>query len=146
VKIRQRVQMERRWRYLAPAVNPIEGHLSWCWIENLKAESVARVLCHWHQEGIEAAVVDRASGHLEAQKANAGVVLIFQPPYSPELNPMERVFEEIRRAVEGRPYRDLQEKVERIEEELRRWAGDPARTRGLTGWSWIQEAWAYLPP
>ena len=27
---------------------------------------------------------------------------IYQPPYSPELNPAERVFEEVRRWVEGR--------------------------------------------
>jgi transposase len=146
VKIRQRVQMERKWCYLLLAVQPIEGRLFWCWIENLKAESIAPVLQRWGQEGVGAAVVDRASGHQSAGKQANGIVLIFQPPYSPEVNPAERVFEELRRAIEGQVYDGLEEKVARVEEELHRLASEPERVRRLTSWSWIQKAWAGLPP
>ncbi len=146
VKVRQRVQMEREWRYLALAVEPLTGRLSWCWIENLKAESIAPVLQRWHQDGAGVVVWDQAPGHQGARPQVKGMVLIFQPPYSPELNPVERIFQEIRRAVEGRPYSSLEEKMECVERELRRWAADPERVRRLTGWAWIQEAWASLPP
>jgi transposase len=91
-------------------------------------------------------VVDRASGHQSAGKQANGIVLIFQPPYSPEVNPAERVFEELRRAIEGQVYDGLEEKVARVEEELHRLASEPERVRRLTSWSWIQKAWAGLPP
>ena len=112
MKIRQWVQIEREWRYLMLAVQPIEGWLFWFWIENLKAESIAPVLQRWGQEGLG------------------------------EVNPGERVFEELRRAIEGQVYDGLEEKVARVEEELHRLAAEPERVRRVTGWSWIQKAWA----
>ena len=36
--------------------------------------------------------------------------MVAQPAYSPELNPAERVFEEVRRWVEGRVYESIEEK------------------------------------
>ena len=68
---------------------------------NLRAESIAPVLQRWGQEGV-GAVVDRASGHQSAGEQANGIVLIFQPPYSPEVNPAERVFEELRRSLRAR--------------------------------------------
>jgi ABC-type glutathione transport system ATPase component len=139
------VQIERSWRYLALAVEPIEGCLSWCWIGNLKAARIATALQQWQQDGIEAVVVGRASGHRSGEAKEIGVVLVFQPPYSPELKPAERVFEELRRVIEGRRYGRLAEKRARVEEELRRLAADPERVKSLTGWSWIREVWTKLP-
>ncbi len=50
---------------------------------------------------------------------------VVQPAYAPELNPVERFFRELRRAVEGRVY--------------------PDRVRQLCGWTWIREALTALP-
>ena len=49
------------------------------------------------------------SHRIELVRSVAGVKTIVQPPYSPELNPAERVFEEVRRWVEGRVYESLEE-------------------------------------
>ena len=57
-----------------------------------------------------------------------------QPPYAPELNPVERFFRELRRAVEGRVYPDLQAKQ-----------ADPKWVRQLCGWAWIRKALTKLP-
>ncbi len=56
---------------------------------------------------------------------------IIQPAYSPELNPAERVFEEVRRAIEGKTYPSLEHK---------RLAADSVRVQGLCFWPWIQQA------
>ena len=40
----------------------------------------------------------------------------YQPPYSPELNPAERVFAEVRRWVEGRRYERIEAKKAAVEE------------------------------
>lgn len=66
--------------------------------------------------------------------------LIEQPPYSPELNPSERVFEEIRRKVEGKVYGNKHgEKKAAIERELQQLAADPEKVKSLAGWTWIQQ-------
>ncbi len=74
------------------------------------------------------------------------MTLVQQPPAAPELQPAERVFEELRRVVEGTVYATLEEKVAAVERELQALAADPARVKVLAGWHWIQEAWAALPP
>jgi transposase len=44
--------------------------------------------------------------------------LIVLPPYSSELNPVERVFEEVRRAIEGKAYATLEDKMTAVAEFL----------------------------
>jgi transposase len=39
-----------------------------------------------------------------------GLRRVYQPPYSPELNPAKRVFAEVRRWVEGRMYESMKAK------------------------------------
>ena len=63
----------------------------------------------------------------------------------PELNPAERVFEEVRRWVEGKVYESIEEKMEAVNAYLRRLESDPGRVRSLTEWNWIGEAVQSLP-
>ena len=57
--------------------------------------------------------------------------LIGLPPYSPELNPAERVFEEVRRWIEGNVYPSLEDKVAAVEAYLTELESNPDRVRGL---------------
>jgi len=66
-------------------------------------------------------------------------VLITQPPYSPELNPAERVFEAIRAEVEGKVYPTMAAKQDTVEQFLKTLSASPERIKSLAGWSWIQE-------
>ena len=97
-------------------------------------------------QGLEVEVWDGASGHRAPKVRRVGLMLVQQPPYAPELQPAERVFEELRRVVEGQVYAMLEEKVAAVERELQALAADPARVKALAGWHWIEEAWAALPP
>ncbi len=63
LKIRQRVQMRREWRYLALAVAPDRGTLTWPWIANMKGPQIATAAAHWRDAGVAAVVWDGASGH-----------------------------------------------------------------------------------
>jgi hypothetical protein len=69
---------------------------------------------------------------------------IEQPAAAPELNPAERVFEELRRAVEGEPYATLEQKVAVVERELKALAAEPERVKRLAGWEWIRDAYTQL--
>ena len=146
VKVRQRVQMTREWRYLAVAVDGRRGTLRWCWIPKMKGATIAEAVQAWQAQGLEAVVWDGASGHRAPEVRQVGLTLLQQPPYAPELQPAERVFEELRRVVEGQVYATLEEKVAAVERELRALAADPERVKSLAGWRWIEEAWAALPP
>jgi len=94
VKVRQAVPIVYRWAYLALAVEVRSGRLLWSWIGRLQAEAIAQVVSSWRAAGVEVVVWDGAHAHKAQQ---VGVRLICQPPYAPELNPVERVFEEPRR-------------------------------------------------
>ncbi len=87
----------------------------------------------------------RAPSHTAGLIKGSGVVTVNLPPYSPELNPVERIFEELRRRIEGQVYGRIELKVEAAERVLRELAAEPARVIRLAGWPWITDALASLP-
>ena len=145
VKLRQRVAFGRVWRYLALAIDVVRGVVSWTWIENMKGHSIAEAVQAFKEAGVEAMVWDRAGGHRTLAVREVGVTLVEQPAASPELNPAERVFEELRRKIEGRNYDDIEQKKAAVEAELMMLAADPAKVRSLAGWDWITNAYQALP-
>lgn len=142
VKIVQPLALTYTWKYLALAVNGLTGTLRWAWATSMKKEAIAAIVEEWQQAGVAALVWDGAASHRARLVRGIGLPLITQPPAAPELNPAERVFEELRRAVEGRTYASLADKMAVIERELAALASDHPRLRRLTGWAWIQEALA----
>lgn len=145
VKLRQPVEIRYAWRYLALAVEPLAGRLRWQWLERLQKESVAAVVGHWQADGVAAVVWDNAPSHTAKVVQGAGLPLIGLPSYAPELNPAERVIEELRRAVEGEVYGEIERKVAAVEAALRTLAADPVAVRRLVGWDWLIDALAALP-
>jgi transposase len=144
VKIRQKLELKYEWRYLALAVDVMQGQLRWKWTPNMKKETVQEVVEEWQGAGVEALVWDRAPGHGAKIVAAVGLPLVKQPPASPELNPAERVFEELRREVEGEVYGTIENKMRVVERELEAMAASPERVQRLTGWSWIRDTLARL--
>lgn len=146
VKVRQPVQLKYEWRYLFLVVDGQAGTLHWCWIDTMAAEQILRAVGGLQRTGeLGALVWDGASSHRDADVQALGLPLIGLPPRSPELNPAERVFEELRRAVEGKVYATLADKVAAVDAELAKWEANPARVRSLAGWDWIDEAIERLP-
>ena len=145
VKIVQLVEYRYEWAYLNLAVNGLTGQLRWDWTENMKGVSIAPVVERWGQDGVSMMVWDRAPGHRGPAYEDVEVQLIEQPPYSPELNPAERVFEYLRAKVEGQVYGTLAAKKEAIEAELEKLAASPGKVKSLAGWEWIRQAVKGLP-
>ena len=78
--------------------------------------------------------VDRASWHLSKDLViPENIRLIPQPPYSPELNPVEHIWEELREnGFYNRCYKSLDEVVEELCDGLMEFASDPLRIRSIT--------------
>ncbi len=71
---------------------------------------------------------------------DVGVKLFEQLASAPELNPVERVIEELRRRVDGEVYEEIEKKQAAIARELKRLAADVEGVKRLAGWGWIREA------
>ena len=69
---------------------------------------------------------------------------IYQLPYSPELNPAERVFETVRRWVEGRRYGRIEAKKAAVETVPRGLEAE-GKVSSLIGWHYIRQASNVLP-
>ena len=139
-KIIQKIQISYKYLYLHLAVDGINGTLHWEWAENMKQETVIKVVTGWQKAGIDAIIWDGASSHRANEVQNLEMTLICQPPYAPELNPAERVFEAVRQEVEGVVYANLMEKQEAAEKVLEKLTASPERIQSLAGWEWIQNA------
>ncbi len=143
VKVVQAVQLTYEYRYLLLAVEPRRGALRWRWVERMNAEQLLPVLEEWK---LPAVVWDGAPAHRARAMEALPTRRVLQPAYSPELNPAERVFEEVRRWTEGKVYDSLEEKQRAAEEYLKTLGAEPERVKRLCGWDWIQEALDTLPP
>lgn len=147
VPVRRRVQLSYQWRYLFLVVDGGTGVVYWCWLETMTAGELLGVVRALQQHTDLAAVVwDGAPSHREERVRALGLPLIDLPPYSPELNPAERLIEAIRAEIEGEVYDSLDEKVAATQRVLQALDADPARVQRLCGWEWIQAARAALPP
>jgi hypothetical protein len=146
VKVVQRLQLRYEWAYLVAAVDARSGTVWWDWVPTMKGEDLRPVVAEVRARGLlDALVWDGAPGHSDAGVRDAGLPLVALPPYSPELNPAERLFEEVRRRVEGRVYATLGDKADAVEAFLRELDADPARVRQLCGWDWLTAALDALP-
>jgi hypothetical protein len=145
-KVRQRLQLRYEWRYLFAAVDARAGTVWWDWLDTMKAVDLAPVIAGLREmDVLDALVWDGAPSHADADVLGVGLPLVALPPYSPEPNPAERLFEEIRRRVEGQVYATLDDKAAEVEAFLRELEADPARVRQLCGWDWITAAHDALP-
>ena len=81
--------------------------------------------------------VYRAGWHVSPQvEVPEGIRLVLLPSYSPELQPVERVWPLVNEAVANRYFRDLGELVEVVAERCRVLEGDPDTLRRHTLFHW----------
>lgn len=144
VKVVQKLQFVFEWTYLLLGFNPRTCALNWDWIDSMNKEDLHSALRD-EKWKLDAVIWDSASSHRSNWVAQLPFASIFQPAYSPELNPVERIFEELRRAVEGVIYETLDDKKQAVETELRQLATDPQRLKSLAAWDWLCDALDSLP-
>ena len=86
-------------------------------------------------------VLDGAPSHRSEEIAPPeNVSLLKLPAYSPELDPVERWFQEFRRELSNRTFETVELLQEALSQTLRPYWENPARLRRLTGFSWWVEA------
>src|SRR3970282_2511552 len=92
-----------------------------------------------HPDEFIVMVVDGASSHVAKDLlVPENIRLLLLPSYSPELNPQEHVWDELReKEFPNRVFSDLASVTRQLEQGLPKLAADCERLRSLTAWPWI---------
>lgn len=129
-------------RYLFSAVSPITGdsfHLTS--IEGFDSDAAYVFLTELkkhHEHETVILVWDNAPCHQpKIHREIEGLIVLFLPPYSPELNPCERFFEELRKATANQLFKTIAEQEVVIEKKLRELTDDLDAMKQLLGYEWI---------
>jgi len=133
---------EREFVYVYGAVSPIEGEMDWCLCREMNTLRMGEFLTqvsHAHPNEFIVMVVDGASSHRAKDLVvPENIRLLALPPYAPELNPQEHVWDEVReKEFPNRVFDHLDAVVRQLEQGLPRLANDSQRLRSLTAWPWI---------
>ncbi len=132
----------REFRYEYVAVSPWDGYLDYMTAEKMNTENMTRFLdqvSKTHSNDFCVMVVDGASSHKSKDLVVPGnMSLILLPPYSPELNPAEQIWNQLRRNYFANCVFDsLNAATEQAEKGLSEMAANKTALHSLTNWPWI---------
>ena len=133
---------ERQFVYVYGAVSPLQGELDWKICPNMNTERMNEFLLQVsqaHPDDFIVMILDGASSHKSQElQVPENIRLHRLPGYSPELNPQEHVWDELReKEFPNRVFDSLDGVVRQLKSGLPRLAANHDGLRTLTGWPWI---------
>jgi hypothetical protein len=133
---------ERQFRYVYGAVSPLEGQMDWRLAPAMNTEQMGLFLNQVsaaHPQDFMVMIVDGASSHVaKALVVPENIRLHRLPAYSPQLNPQEHLWDELReKEFPNRVFSDMDGVVRTLEMGLPRLAADQERVRSICAWPWI---------
>ncbi len=138
------VRRSYKWTYLYAAVEPTSGESFCLYLPGMDdgcLEIFFDELSKAYPDHHLLIVLDGAPSHRSEQIAHPeNISLVMLPPYSPELDPAERWFEEFRRKLSNRTFETVALLQEALSRTLVPYWEDPALLKRLTGYSWWVEA------
>lgn len=137
------VRPRYEWLYLVGFVHPESGRTSFWIVPHLDAAIFGAILAAFVEEqGFNAhkrllLVLDGAGWHTEERIGKMpGVTLIQQPPYSPELQPAERLWPISNEPLANRSFKSIRDLEEVLAQRCREMAHMEDLVRGLTFYHW----------
>lgn len=125
------------WGYLYAVINPAEGQLqAWLmpdmqkntFLDDFSAELKVDTLL----------LIDGAPAHRARLKLQDNLKLQLLPAYSPELNPVERLFQEMRKALSNQVFTSLQQVESLLAQALKPYFSKPEKLKQLTLYPWMR--------
>jgi len=135
-------QMEREYSYAYAAVCPWQGEMVTLVLPEVNAEMMSlflgEVSRHYPQEQV-VMILDQAGWHTANRLQLPGnLTLFWLPPYSPELNPVEHLWEAIREGwFYNRKFSTLTAVEDQLVEALQYFLQASVELRSLTLFSWL---------
>lgn len=159
-----RTQLKRRWTprghrpccpvkigyefgYLYTAIHPYSGDVFCLMLPSMSKQCFAifldkflRYLRHQHQSDIALILDGAGSPRAMGLQQDGGLSLEYLPAASPELNPVERFFKELRRDLANQVFADPDAVQRRITESLQRYWLNPQEVISLTRFPYLDNA------
>lgn len=128
--------------YLSVALNPRTGELFALILPDMRVESfqafVNEFIVFVGEKTFVRLITDGAAAHRSTRLKIRGEIRIEHlPPYSPELNPVERLFKELRKELKNRVFESLQAVEEAVVKAVEPFLRDGSRVKKLTFYSWL---------
>ena len=134
--------VERQFRYIYGAVSPFDGDVDWLVTEEMNTVNMnlfLRQISEKYCDDYILMVVDGASSHKgEMLKVPNNMAILGLPPYSPELNPAEHLWDELREKVCANAFfHTLDQVVMCVVDELEWIARATSKNISMFLWPWI---------
>jgi transposase len=135
----------QEYTYAYAAVSIADGQLDSLILPHVNAENMQIFLeevASRHPKDRIVMALDGAGWHQSKALALPSNLRLLQlPPYSPELNPVEHLWDELReKSFHNRVFRSLDTLEDHLEIALREMELDTQRVHSITAWSWILNA------
>jgi transposase len=138
------VRRSYKWTYLYAALEPTTGESFCLYLPGMDSgclEIFLNQLSEAYPEHHLLVVLDGAPSHRSEEIIRPGnVSFVRLPAYSPELDPVERWFQEFRRELSNRTFEAIELLQEALNQTLLPYLEDPACLQHLTGFCWWVEA------
>ena len=131
--------------YLYAAVNPASGELFGLILPSMTVASMTVFVEEFRRwlksngtaETETRLILDGAGAHRSERISYGKLDKQLLPPYSPELNPVERFFQELRRELKNKVYESYEEVEKAVEEIFKRYLRKPEAVKKLTNFHWL---------
>lgn len=140
-----RMKLGYEYVYLYAALQPFEGRLISLILPDMTKESFGLFMDYFNREtqqlyGKEKKVLlitDGAGAHQETMIAHSNIILQKLPAASPELNPVERFFEELRKALSNQVFDTIEAVEDKLCEVLQQYYQNPDTIISLTRYPYL---------
>jgi len=137
-----RSALVRQYTYAYAAVSPMDGVLDSLVLPEASTQAMNIFLAEVsarHPDEFIVMVLDGAGWHrAHALKVPENVWFHFLPPYSPQLNPAENLWDDLReKGFHNQVFPSLDAVEDRLVEQLARMERDHDRVQSIAGWAWI---------
>ena len=135
----------QEYTYAYAAVSPIDGALDTLILPSVNAACMQvfldEIATRYSAENV-LMVVDGAGWHRSQEiRLPRNLRLLFLPPYAPELNPVEHLWDDLReKSFHNRVFDSIESLEDHLEQALADFEKSPKRTQGITAWPWIIKA------
>jgi transposase len=143
IKPIQKVQFQFESYYLYGAVDPLTGEsffLELPWLNGICFQAFLSELSAFYRDDFMIMLTDNASAH-KAKKLIMpdNIALLPLPPYCPELNPIERLWQYIKSKIDFTLHKTLEALKQNVADILKEKCTDPV-VASITGYSYIVNA------
>ena len=138
-------QFVREYTYLFGAFSPLDGINDLIILPEVSSNAMnifLEILSSRHREDLIVLFCDQASFHRNKElKIPENIVIRHIPPYSPELNPSENMWKEMRSKFFGnKVFKSLNAVEDRLVEASLFYENNPESVESITGFNWIIDA------